>query len=104
MDLRKLIKFNERKILSSKWLYIVGSAIFLIWISLLSDNNCNARKKLKNKREMLIKQKNAYIEKIKRDSIKINQLKTNNANLEKFARENYLMSENDEDIIVISDK
>ena len=47
------------------------------------------------------KQKLYYIEKIKTDSARLYQLKTDNENLEKFAREQYLMKKDDEEVFVI---
>jgi cell division protein DivIC len=50
--------------------------------------------KLKNDREY-------YIQKIEDDKRKIHELKTDNDNLEKFAREQYRMKKADEDIYIV---
>ncbi len=92
---------TKRSIL--KYKYVIVFMIFFLSVSLFSENSCYERKLLKEKKELLVKQKHFYEEKIKKDSIRLEQLKTNNSNLEKFARENYLMSEKDEDVFVISD-
>ncbi len=83
--------------------YWIISVIFFVWISLFSENSWYERKRLNNKKEMLVEQKNYYIKKIQRDSSKLNQLKTDNDNLEKFARENYFMSKKNEDVFIIVD-
>ena len=46
-------------------------------------------------------QKQYYFEKIKADSARLYQLRTDNENLEKFAREQYLMKRDDEEVFVI---
>jgi cell division protein FtsB len=44
-----------------------------------------------------------YEEKIREDRAKLEELESNPANLEKFARENYLMKKDNEDIFIIAD-
>ena len=44
-----------------------------------------------------------YREKIKEDQARLDELLSNPANLEKFAREQYLMKKENEDIFVIAD-
>lgn len=46
-------------------------------------------------------EKQFYLEEIKKDSIAIMELTTDKENLEKFAREKYLMKKDDEDIFLI---
>jgi cell division protein FtsB len=81
--------------------YFLTLTIFIIWIILLDSNNLIERfrqiselHKLKNDREY-------YIKKIEEDRRKLNELKTDNHNLEKFAREQYKMKRKDEDLYII---
>jgi cell division protein DivIC len=81
--------------------YYLTLTIFIIWIILLDANNLVERfsqiselHKLKNDREY-------YVKKIEEDRRKLNELKTNNHNLEKFAREQYKMKRKDEDLYII---
>ena len=60
-------------------------------------------KDLSNLKE-LRREKAYYIEEIKSDSVKLNELKTNIKNLEKFAREQYLMKRDNEDIFIVIEK
>ena len=60
-------------------------------------------KDLRHLRE-LNREKVYYRERIITDSLKLNELKTNNENLEKFAREQYLMKKDNEDIFIVIDK
>lgn len=45
-----------------------------------------------------------YMERIEEDSRKLNELKTSDENLEKFAREEYFMKKDNEDIYIIVDE
>ena len=81
--------------------YILTILLFLIWIVLLDSNNLVARfremrelNKLKNDREY-------YIIKIREEIRKLQELKTDNRNLEKFAREQYRMKKPDEDLYIV---
>jgi cell division protein FtsB len=51
--------------------------------------------------EKFEKEKEYYLQKIENDRKRLNELRTNNENLEKFAREQYLMKKPDEEIFVI---
>ena len=56
---------------------------------------------LKNKITTLQKEKAYYHHKIEEDNRKMQELLSNKDNLEKFAREQYLMKNKNEDIFVI---
>lgn len=45
-----------------------------------------------------------YMQRIEEDSRKLNELKTSDENLEKFAREEYFMKKDNEDIYIIVDE
>lgn len=81
--------------------YLITILLFLIWIILFDSNNLLSRlrdmrelRKLKNDREY-------YINKIEEESRKLRELKTDNNNLEKFAREQYRMKRPDEDLYIV---
>jgi cell division protein FtsB len=46
-------------------------------------------------------EKQYYLERIEEDSRRLNELKTDRDNLEKFAREQYFMKKENEDVFVI---
>lgn len=92
--LKKIKPFAKNK-------YILTIAIFFIWISFFDHNNLIDRVKELRHLRQLEKDKKYYIERIDKDSKRLEQLKTNNKNLEKFAREQYLMKKDNEDIFVI---
>ena len=90
------------KILKKK--YLLASVLFIVWVSLFDGNNLIDRASALRTLHQLERDKKYYTEKIKSDSKKLEELKTNNDNLEKFAREQYLMKKENEDIFIIIDK
>lgn len=77
--------------------------VFMGWIIFFDQNNLFDRVKNLEQYHQLEKDKAYYIEKIRQDSTKLIELKTNKENLEKFAREQYLMKKKNEDIFIIVD-
>ncbi len=90
------------KILKKK--YLLTSVLFITWLFLFDGNNLIDRISALRNLHQLERDKKYYTEKIISDSKKLEELKTNNDNLEKFAREQYLMKKENEDIFVIIDK
>ena len=84
--------------------YLLSLSLFAIWILFFDQNNLLDRYKLVREAHQLQKDKMYYIQRIKSDSARLNELMTNSENLEKFAREQYLMKKKDEDIFVIVKK
>ena len=84
--------------------FILALLVFLVWLTFFDQNNLIDRVQQLNRNEKLQKEKAYYIEKIKEDSTKLHQLKTDEENLEEFAREQYYMKKKDEDIFIIVEK
>jgi cell division protein FtsB len=81
--------------------YFLTLAIFFIWILFLDSNNLIERYGQLSELNKLNKDKEYYTNKIEGDRRKLNELKTDNHNLEKFAREQYRMKKPDEDLFII---
>ena len=81
--------------------YVVSLAIFLAWMLLLDSNNLVARYQLGSKLNSLEDEKEYYEEKIREVEKDRSELFGDRESLEKFARENYLMKKETEDIYVI---
>jgi cell division protein FtsB len=81
--------------------YVLTTAIFLLWMILFDSSNLIDVYSEYRKIKRFEKEKEYYLEKIANDKNRLNELQTNNENLEKFAREQYLMKKPDEDIFVI---
>jgi cell division protein DivIC len=94
-------KFIEKIPPSLRNKYILTTLIFLIWIFLLDSNNLVARFKDMRELRNLKNDKEYYTKKIEVDKKKLRELKTDNRNLEKFAREQYHMKKADEDLYIV---
>ncbi len=92
--LRNTVKFLKNK-------YIIAILFFLIYMTFLDRNNFIKQIRLKKEVNTLMKEKNYYIQEVRNDSIRMIELYTNPDNLERFAREKYLMKKKNEDVFVI---
>ncbi|MDY0199982.1 MAG: septum formation initiator family protein [Bacteroidales bacterium] len=81
--------------------YILTTAIFLLWMLIFDSSNWIDVYREYSRISKLTKEQEYYIEKIKVDQQRLKELQTNNENLEKFAREQYLMKKPNEEIFVI---
>lgn len=81
--------------------YILTAIIFIIWLTLFDSNNLIARYKALRELHNLKRDKEYFTNRIETDRKKLHELKTDNENLEKFAREQYRMKKPDEDLYII---
>jgi len=82
--------------------YVITFLAFLIWITFFDQNNLLERHELSSRIRELEQQKIHYQEEIENNKQRIKELQSNPANLEKFAREQYLMKKPDEEIFVVT--
>jgi cell division protein DivIC len=81
--------------------YLLTLIIFFVWLFFLDSNNLVSRyKEMRNLRK-LKSEKEYYVQRIEEDKRKLYELKTDNRNLEKFAREQYRMKKPEEDLYII---
>ncbi len=95
MQLRKKIY----RILRNK--YIITLIVFFLWLLFFDQNNLVNRFSEVRRIRQLESEKDYFKERIKTDSTRLNELKTDSENLEKFAREQYLMKRDNEEIFII---
>jgi len=81
--------------------YILTIIIFLVWLILFDSNNLIARYREMKELRKLKSDREYYLKRIEADRKKLHELKTDNQNLEKFAREQYRMKKADEDLYII---
>jgi cell division protein DivIC len=81
--------------------YFLTLTIFVVWIILLDTNNLVERYRQLSELHKLKNEREYYIKKIEEDRRKLNELKTDDHNLEKFAREQYRMKRKDEDLYIV---
>jgi cell division protein DivIC len=84
--------------------YLLAFMIFSVWMLFIDDNNIFFLRKNVNKVKEYRVEKAYFLEKIRKDSIQLREMKANAKNLEKFAREEFLMKKKDEDIFLIIEK
>ena len=96
-----MIKYRNTVLKIIKNKYFLTLLIFTAWLFLFDSNNLIDRFHDQKRLRQLERDKEYYQERIQEDSKKLNELKTNKENLEKFAREQYLMKKADEEIFVI---
>lgn len=81
--------------------YLLALVGFVVWIMFFDENNLRQHQKNRQELALLEEQVRNYKQKIEADKRKLYELQTNDANLEKFAREQFLMKKADEEIYVI---
>jgi len=81
--------------------YLLTVIIFIVWLLLFDSNNLIGRYKEMKELNKMKSDREYYIKKIEVDKRKLYELKTDNHNLEKFAREQYRMKRPDEDLYII---
>lgn len=81
--------------------YLLSVCLFLIWVLFFDGNNLVDRYHDMAVLKQYQSDKIYYQQRIEEDKRKLRELKTNNENLEKFAREQYYMKKDDEDLFII---
>ena len=81
--------------------YILTGVFFLFWMLFFDGNDVFTQSEKYSKINDLKSQKVYYQEKIKNIQIDIEELRSNEVQLEKFARERYLMKKKKEDVYVV---
>lgn len=81
--------------------YFIAVLVFLIWLLVFDRNSLIDRVRYIRTLSDLEDERQYYIERIDEDSRRLNELKTDKDNLEKFAREQYFMKKENEDVFVI---
>lgn len=81
--------------------YLVVFVVFAVWIVFFDENNLMKHRQNLEELAQLEAQLDFYKKKIEADKRKLHELQTNDENLEKFAREQFLMKKAEEDIFVI---
>jgi cell division protein DivIC len=97
----KISKGKILKIFKNK--YVLTTLLFVIWMLFFDQNNIIDRVLTFREHKQLQNEKEYYLEKIQTDSLKLNELRTNKDNLEKYAREQYMMKKDSEDIFLIDE-
>jgi cell division protein FtsB len=95
--LKKILGYLRNK-------YLTATLIFFVWICFFDRNDLISEVKLVYKINKLKGERTYYQKQTDATNEELKELQTNPANLEKFAREKYLMKKDNEDVYVIVDK
>jgi len=83
--------------------YLIVLVVFTVFITFFDEHNLIDRFNTFRKIKSLEKEQQFYHDEIEATKKKKNELESNNENLEKFAREQYLMKKSNEDIFIIKE-
>ena len=81
--------------------YVLTIAVFTIWMLFFDQNNVVDRIQMGAEIRQLEDDREYYLEQIQKDSARLSELTTNKENLEKYAREQFLMKKPNEDVFVV---
>lgn len=95
--LKKLLLYLRNK-------YVITFLALLVWLVFFDKNDIVSQINMSKKLNQLMEEKQYYLTEIEKTKSDMKELMTNPRNLEKFAREKYLMKKDNEDIFVIVEK
>ena len=90
-----------------RWLrnrYGIGAGVLLLWILLFADYDLYTTLKLRGQLRKMRHQHEWYAQEIEHTREQLRELGSDQALLEKFAREKYLMKRDNEDVFVLVPK
>ncbi|MDD4656032.1 MAG: septum formation inhibitor [Bacteroidales bacterium] len=83
--------------------FVIALFLFVLWVAFFDANNLVKWSKIVINISEQESQKRYYKEAINSIDEKLNELSSNRDSLEKFAREQYLFKEDDEDIFIVEE-
>lgn len=81
--------------------YVITISVYVIWMFFFDQNNLVDRMKMSGEIRQLQADREYYMEQITKDSTRLHELSTDKDNLEKYAREQFLMKKKNEDVFVV---
>ena len=83
--------------------YFLITVAFIVWMVFFDSNNVFTRARLRDTLDDLQGEKHFYLDEIQKDSVLTKKLLTDSTELERFAREKYLMKKDNEDLYLVID-
>jgi cell division protein FtsB len=84
--------------------YTLTFLAFVVWVSFFDKNDLLSQMELRTEVKKLESEKKYFVTEISKNKTDMKELITNPRNLEKFAREKYLMKRDNEDVFVLVDE
>ena len=75
---------------------------FIVWLACFDRNDFYSQYTYRQKLQKLKQDESYFLEEIQKNKTDLHDLTTNPKNLEKFAREKYLMKKDNEDLFIIT--
>lgn len=83
--------------------YVLVLIIALVWFAFADKNSFIQHYRISRQIKELRQEKEYYRNEITRDSLEVEKLRNDPQELERFAREKYLMKKKDEDIFIVKE-
>ncbi len=83
--------------------FFIAFLVVFAWLMFFDKNNFIQQWRMRGQLKEMQRDREYYLEQIKKDSTTIKKLKEDPDALERYARENYLMKKEGEDIFIIMD-
>ncbi len=80
---------------------MITISVFGIWMLFFDQNNLVDRMRMSAEIRQMEDDREYYIDQIEKDSTRLHELTTDKDNLEKYAREQFLMKKKNEDVFVV---
>ncbi len=80
---------------------MITISVFGIWMLFFDQNNLVDRMRMSAEIRQMEADREYYIDQIEKDSTRLHELTTDKDNLEKYAREQFLMKKKNEDVFVV---
>ena len=81
--------------------YVLTLLAFIVWVGFFDKNDMLSQLELRKEVKKLETEKKYYATEISKNKTDMKELMTNPRNLEKFAREKYMMKRDNEDVFVL---
>jgi len=81
--------------------YVLTMLFFVLWLLFFDSNTLVSQLRLRRQIHEMKTRQTFYRTEIQKSNAELKELLTNNATLEKFAREHYLMKRPNEDVFII---
>jgi hypothetical protein len=104
---------KKKSIMQKKWMkksydflrnkYVFTLLLFLLWMLFFDRNDVFTQYRFRAKLRKLENDRNYYSEEIQKVRSDLNELMGSDENLEKFAREKYLMKRDNEDVFIFTE-
>ncbi len=81
--------------------YLLAFLAVFVWLLFFDNHSIIQQWRLHRQLNELRKERRFYLEEIKRDSLEIERLRNDPDAMERYARENYMMKRENEDVYII---